>query len=75
VNEYEITHMIIDDDFAGEEYVTTDITYNNKAYSITYKKADLEVINIWVFEGEQSLPAHLSDTIIEAIREEVKNRI
>jgi hypothetical protein len=75
VNPYEITNMIIDDDFAVEEYVTADFTYENKNYSITFKKADLEIMNSWVFENETSLPAVLPENIVEALREDVKKRI
>ncbi|TXC85969.1 hypothetical protein FS935_18100 [Metabacillus litoralis] len=71
----EITHMIIDDDFNGEESVTTDFTHNHKDYSITFKKSDLEVVNTWLFEEETSLPANLSENMIEFLREEVKKNI
>ncbi|KGR76723.1 hypothetical protein [Ureibacillus manganicus] len=72
---YEIKNMIIDDEFDGEEFVTTDFSFQNKDYSITFKKADLEIINAWVFKDGTSLPANLSDNIIELIREDVKKRI
>ncbi|MFC3882293.1 hypothetical protein ACFOU2_01630 [Bacillus songklensis] len=72
---YEIKHMIIDDGFQGEESVTVDFTHNNKDYSITFKKADLEIINTWFFEDDTSIPANLSDNIIESIREDVTKRI
>ncbi|USK58521.1 hypothetical protein [Peribacillus asahii] len=72
---YQINKMIIDDEFDGEEFVTTDFAYQNRDYSITFKKADLEIINTWVFKGGTSLPANLSDNIIELIREDVKKRI
>jgi hypothetical protein len=72
---YQINNMIIDDEFDGEEFVTTDFAYQNKDYSITFKKADLEIINTWVFIDGTSLPANLSDNIIELIREDVKKRI
>lgn len=72
---YEIKNMIIDDEFDGEESVTADITHNEKDYSITFKKEDLEIINAWVFEDGSSLPANLSCTIIESIREDIKKRI
>jgi hypothetical protein len=75
MNPYEITNMIIDDDFAVEEYVTTDFTYENKNYSITFKKADLEIMNTWVFENGTSLPADIPKSIIESLREDVKKRI
>ena len=67
--------MIIDDEFDGEESVTADFTHDDKAYSITFKKVDLEIINAWVFEDETSLPANVSDHIIESVREEVEKRI
>ena len=75
MNPYEINNMIIDDDFAVEEYVTTEFTYENKNYSITFKKADLEIMNTWVFEKGTSLPADLPENIIESLREDVKKRI
>lgn len=75
MNSYEITDMIIDDGFDGEEYVTTDFTHQNNHYSITFKKADLEVINSWMFMDETSLPANLSDEVINLIRAEVERKI
>ena len=72
---YQINNMIIDDQFDGEEFVTTDFAYQNKDYSITFKKADLEIMNSWVFVDGASLPANLSDTLIESIREDIKKRI
>lgn len=72
---YEITGMIVDDEFDGEEYVTTEFLHKNNTYSITFKKADLEVINAWVFKEGSSLPANLSEEMIELIRDDVKNRI
>ena len=67
--------MIIDDDFAVEEYVTTEFTSNLKNYSVTFKKADLEIINSWVFEEGTSFPANLSTELIESLKEEIKKRI
>ncbi|MCS0788800.1 hypothetical protein [Cytobacillus pseudoceanisediminis] len=75
MNPYEITSMIIDDEFDGEEYVTTEFLQENNTFSITFKKADLEVINAWVFTDGSSLPANLSDEVIESIRNSVKKRI
>ncbi len=72
---YTMNNMIIDDEFDGEEYVTADFTHQNQDYSITFKKADLEIMNTWVFKEGMSLPADLSDHMIELIREEVKTRI
>jgi hypothetical protein len=67
--------MIIDDGFDGEETVTTNFTHNNQDYSVTFKKGDLELINSWVFKDDTSLPANLSENVIEALREDVKKRI
>ena len=75
VKPYEINEMIIDDGFDGEEYVTADFSSDAKHYSITFKKADLEIMNSWVFEEETSLPANLSDEMIEILRKEVEKRI
>jgi hypothetical protein len=75
MNSYEITDMIIDDDFAVEEYVTAEFVHENKNYSITFKKADLEIINCWVFEDGISLPANIPEKIIESIRNDVKEKI
>ncbi|WP_226035153.1 hypothetical protein [Aquibacillus saliphilus] len=72
---YQIYNMIIDDGFRNEETVTADFTHNNKNFSITFNKADLEIINSWVFENNSSLPANLSDQMIELIRKEVEDRI
>ncbi|MDA6162029.1 hypothetical protein OSK10_27635, partial [Escherichia coli] len=66
---------IIDDEFDGEEYVTTEFLQENNTFSITFKKADLEVINAWVFNDGSSLPANLSEEMIESIRNSVKKRI
>ncbi|MEH7112284.1 hypothetical protein V7124_07865 [Neobacillus niacini] len=75
MNTYELTNMIIDDDFDSEEYVTVEFTHDHLNYSITFKKADLEIINTWEYKNGTSLPANLSDSLVEAIREEVKKRI
>lgn len=72
---YEINNMIIDDDFNSEEYVTADFTHQKEEYSITFKKADLEIINAWIFKDGASIPANLSDNIIDLIRQDIKKRI
>lgn len=74
MNSYEITHVIIDNQI-GEEYVTTDFTYENKDYSVTFKKSDLEVINSWLLVNQTSLPADLSPELIDALRDDVKKRV
>jgi hypothetical protein len=75
VKSYEIKNMIIDDGFDGQETVTADFTHQHNNYSITFNKADLEILNTWVFENNTSLPANLSDQLIESIREDVKKKI
>jgi hypothetical protein len=75
VKPYEITNMIIDDDFDSEEYVTAEFIHDQTNYSITFKKADLEIINAWVYRDGTSLPANLSDTMIESIRDDIKKKI
>ncbi|MEH7308346.1 hypothetical protein [Neobacillus drentensis] len=72
---YEIVNMIIDKEPYDQEEVTADFTYQHQDYSITFKKGDLEVVNAWVFKNGTSLPANLSENMIEFIREDVKNRI
>ncbi|MEH7301950.1 hypothetical protein [Neobacillus drentensis] len=72
---FEISNMIIDDDFYNEEFVTVDFSYQNHDYSITFKKADLEAVNAWVFNDGSSLPANLPENIIESIRKDVEKRI
>ncbi|PMC36031.1 hypothetical protein CJ195_17445 [Bacillus sp. UMB0899] len=75
MKDYEITHMIIDDGLYSEEAVTTEFTHNNTTYSITFNKSDLEILNKWVLKDNTSLPANLSEELIELIRNEVKKNI
>ncbi|MCM3671090.1 hypothetical protein M3181_19195 [Mesobacillus maritimus] len=75
MKQYEITGMIIDDDYNSEEFVTVNFLHNGQNYSVTFSKEDLEVVNNWVFMEETSLPANLSDQMIESLREDVKKRI
>ncbi|WP_456279265.1 hypothetical protein [Bacillus sp. AK128] len=75
MDEYKINHMIVDEHFQGEESVTVEFTYQQNNYSITYNKEDFEVINSWYFKEDQTIPANLSDTIIESIREEIKHMV
>lgn len=72
---FEITNMIIDDDFAVEEYVTAEFVHENKQYSVTFKKADLEIFNSWVFEDGTSLPATIPEEIIDLLRNDIKKKI
>lgn len=73
---YEIKNAIIDDGFDTEESVTVNFSLGNQNYSITFDKSDLEIINAWVFEEDgSSLPANLSEEIVESLREDVNRRI
>ncbi|MBT2706795.1 hypothetical protein [Bacillus sp. ISL-47] len=55
--------------------MTAEFSHENNDYSITFKKADLEIINAWIFENGTSLPANLPQPLIESIREAVKKEI
>lgn len=72
---FEIVNMIIDEEAYDQEEVTVDFTYQDQDYSMTFKKGDLELVNAWVFKDGTSLPANLSENIIEQIREDVKTKI
>ena len=72
---YRVLNMMIDDDFAVEEYVTVEYAQDRKVYSITFKKADLEVINAWLFEDGTSYPTEIPHEVLESIRDDVRKRI
>lgn len=72
---YQIKNMIIDEALYSEESITVDFTHDNKLYSIILNKADLEIVNSWIFEDGTSLPTTLPGEIIESIREDVKKKI
>lgn len=72
---YEMKNLIIDDESNGDEHVTVDFSHQNEDYSITFNKSDLEMVNAWVFKEETSLPANLTDDVIEMIREDIKKKI
>lgn len=72
---YEIFNMIIDEEAYGDETVTADFSHNNRKYSITFNKSDFELVNSWVFVDKTSLPANLSESMVDSIREEVKKKI
>lgn len=75
VKPYEIKNLIIDEESNGDEHVTADFSYQNENYSITLNKSDLELVNAWVFKEGSSLPANLSDDVIEMIREDINKKI
>jgi hypothetical protein len=75
VKPYEIVNMIIDNEGYDQEEVTADFTFQGQDYSITFTKGDLELVNAWVFKDGTSLPANLSEDMIDRIREDVKNKI
>jgi hypothetical protein len=75
MEQYEIKNMIIDDESNGQEHVTVEFSLEEKQYSITFDKSDLEIMNAWLFENGSSVPANLSEQIIESVREEVKKKI
>ncbi len=71
---YEITHMIVDEQM-DQEHVTTHFTYEGNQYSATFQKSDLELMNSWLLKDQSSLPADLSEELIESLREVIKNSI
>jgi hypothetical protein len=75
VNPYGIVNMIIDNEGYDQEEVTVDFTYQDQDHSITFTKGDLELVNAWVFKDGTSLPANLSEDMIDRIRKDVKNKI
>lgn len=72
---YEIKNLIIDDESNGDEHITADFSYQSQNYSITFNKSDLELVNAWVFKEGKSLPANLSEELIEMIREDISEKI
>jgi hypothetical protein len=75
VKPYEMKNVIIDDESNGYEHVTVDFSLQKEDYSITFNKSDLEMVNAWVFKEGASLPANLTDDVIEMIREDIKKQI
>lgn len=72
---FEVVNMIIDEEAYDQEEVTVDFTYQDQDYSITFTKGDLELVNAWVFKTGTSLPANLSEDMIDRIRKDIKNKI
>lgn len=72
---YEIKNLIIDNESNGDEHITADFSHQSQNYSITFNKSDLELVNAWVFKEEKSLPANLSEELIEMIREDISGKI
>jgi hypothetical protein len=72
---YSITNMIIDDETYDQEHITAEITYEEKQYMLTFQKSDLELMNAWVFENGSSLPADLSEKLIQEIKADINEKI
>ncbi|WLR57434.1 hypothetical protein LC048_11600 [Mesobacillus subterraneus] len=72
---YKMTNMIIDEESYGEEHVTVEFTLEHQNYIITFQKSDLELMNAWVVENGKSLPANLSEELVDSLREEIKKKI
>lgn len=75
MNSYEVTNMIIDEESYGEEHVTVEVTIDQQNYIITFQKSDLELMNAWNVEDGTTLPAKLSEELLDSIKEEVKKKI
>ncbi|WNF24737.1 hypothetical protein [Mesobacillus jeotgali] len=72
---YEVTNMIIDDESYGEEHVTVELTLGQQNYIITFQKSDLELMNAWSVEDGTTLPANLSENLLNSIKEDIKKKI
>ena len=72
---YAIRNMIIDDESYDQEHVSAKITYEEKDYMLTFQKSDLELMNAWVLEGGSSLPANLSEKLIQDIKADISEKI
>lgn len=72
---YSIKDMYSDHESYGEEHVTAEITYEEKDYMLTFQKSDLELMNAWVLENGTSLPAALSEDLIELVKEDISEKI
>jgi hypothetical protein len=72
---YEVTNMIIDDESYGEEHVTVEMTLEQQNYIITFQKSDLELMNAWSVKDGTTLPADLSENLLNSIKEDIKKKI
>ncbi|MFT9597896.1 hypothetical protein [Mesobacillus sp.] len=72
---YEMTNIIIDDESYGEEHVTVEVTFEQQNYIITFQKSDLELMNAWIVEDDKTMPANLSEDLMDSIREDIKKKI
>ena len=75
MNSYEMTNMIIDEESYGEEHVTAELTFEQQDYIITFQKSDLELMNAWILKDGKTLPANLSDDLLDSIKEDLKKRL
>ncbi|GAM12488.1 hypothetical protein [Mesobacillus selenatarsenatis] len=75
MNPYEMTNMIIDEESYGEEHVTVEFTVEQQNYIVTFQKSDLELMNAWIVEDDKTLPANLSEDLMDSIREDIKKKI
>ncbi|NKE03874.1 MULTISPECIES: hypothetical protein [Mesobacillus] len=72
---YEVTNLIIDEETYGEEHITVEMTVEQENYIITFQKSDLELINAWRVEDGTTLPADLSENLLDSIKEDIKKKI
>jgi hypothetical protein len=75
MSSYKMTNMIIDEESYGEEHVTVELTLEQQNYIITFQKSDLELMNAWIVEGDTTLPANLTEELMDSIREDIKKKI
>ncbi|MCM3572438.1 hypothetical protein M3172_04505 [Mesobacillus subterraneus] len=72
---YEVTNMIIDEESYGEEHVTVELTIEQQNYIVTFQKSDLELMNAWIVEDDTTLPANLSEDLMDSIKEDISKKI
>ncbi len=75
MSSFEVTNMIIDEESYGEEHVTVELTIEQQNYIITFQKSDLELMNAWIVEDDTTLPANLSEDLMDSIKEDISNKI
>jgi hypothetical protein len=72
---YTMRNMILDEESYDQEHVTAEITFEEKDYMLTFQKSDLELMNAWLLEDGSSLPANLSESLVQQIKEDINEKI
>ncbi|WP_079508692.1 hypothetical protein [Mesobacillus jeotgali] len=75
MKDYSIENLIVDDEAYDQEHVTAEITFEEKMYMLTFQKSDLELMNAWLLKDGSSIPANLSESVIQEIKEDISKKI